>query len=472
MTSARSICGFRRRLGRGWGRGLARGSGRRLWRGLGRRLWAWRTLALALGLAGLLSGVAALRLPLLVRAQSSREAYRDAFRAWRDADPPLESDAARAGAGWAQRTAAAGALAARYTAARAEFLRAAVADVNQSLAWLRNARQPPDPEIAPAVDMQTTISASTALVSMQISTYAGDPDPTLVPLRQALERERSALVALSSAMSERQRAASRVVSAGIAAEQARAQAMQPYQSMASALTDVAAGTDQEAQAWAEYYRKLGDSAQVPVSVAVPAGNGEVRINNPARRGDGAVPVNPGQGGAGPGPAGQGAAGPGAVAQGNPALGGVAVVPHINNPAVGAPELSARVNNPPPIAPPATVTSRYAGNWTFPTVGGMYHGPRPQSVALVLQEAGGQLSGTLQVRFAPFGDVKTASDLRFEFSGMAVAGRVQSLPLVTSEGAKGKIDLIPGPAFNLLEVNFYTDRQAGKVSQGNVLLIRK
>jgi hypothetical protein len=273
-------------------------------------------------------------------------------------------------------------------------------------------------------------------------------------------------------VSERQRAASRLVSADIAVEQARAQAAQPYQSMVAALTEVSAGTDQEAQAWAEYYRKLGDSAEVPVSVAAPpVGNGEVRINNPARRG--------GNGAPGSGPA------PGQVnpAQGNVVPGGVAAgVPRINNPAVGnpavgdaaggAPELSARVNNPPQTAPPSSAAGRYAGNWTFPIVGGMYHGPQPQSVQLDVQEAGGQLTGTLQARFGPFGDVKTASDLHFEFSGMAVAGRVQSLPLVTSEGAKGKIDLIPGPAFNLLEVNFYTDRHAGKVSQGNLLLIRK
>jgi hypothetical protein len=317
--------------------------------------------------------------------------------------------------------------------------------------------------------MQTVISASTGLVSTQISTYAGDPDPSLVPLRQALERERSALVALSSAVSERQRAASKLVSAGIAVEQTRAQAMQPYQSMVAGLTEVSAGTDQEAQEWAEYYRKLGDGAQVPVSAAVPpaAGNGEVRINNPARRGNGAAPgpgqVNPGQGNVV-----QGGVAVGAPRINNPAVGN----PAVGNPAVGTPELSARVNNPPQTAAPSSGASRYAGNWTFPTVGGMYHGPQPQSIELVVQEAGGQLSGTLQARFGPFGDVKTASDLHFEFSGMAVAGRVQSLPLVTSEGAKGKIDLIPGPAFNLLELNFYTDRHAGKVSQGNLLLIRK
>jgi hypothetical protein len=44
--------------------------------------------------------------------------------------------------------------------------------------------------------------------------------------------------------------------------------------------------------------------------------------------------------------------------------------------------------------------------------------------------------------------------------------------MTSDGANGTIELIPGSAFNLLEVNFTTDPRPGKVRQGNVVLVKK
>ena len=39
-------------------------------------------------------------------------------------------------------------------------------------------------------------------------------------------------------------------------------------------------------------------------------------------------------------------------------------------------------------------------------------------------------------------------------------------------AKGKIELIPGPAFNLLEVNLTIEPRPGKVQQANFLLVKK
>ena len=248
--------------------------------------------ALLLALAAAVSfGLRGTRWEPVVLAQSSRDAYREAFKAWREADPSLESDAARAKAGYSQRTESATAAAARYVAARLAFQRAAIADADQSASWLRSARQVPEPDFAPALDVQTLIATSTELVSSQISTYADDPDPALTSLRQALGRERSALVALSSAIGERQKAVFKTASADLAAEQARTQALQSYQSMRSALSDAATGMSQESLAWADYYRRLSDSVQILAAAAAPpaptvvtAGNTEVRINNPARKG--------------------------------------------------------------------------------------------------------------------------------------------------------------------------------------------
>jgi hypothetical protein len=58
------------------------------------------------------------------------------------------------------------------------------------------------------------------------------------------------------------------------------------------------------------------------------------------------------------------------------------------------------------------------------------------------------------------------------SGPITSSRTQQLTLETTEGAKGIIDLIPGGAFNLLEINFYTDLKPGKIRQGNMVLLKK
>jgi hypothetical protein len=44
--------------------------------------------------------------------------------------------------------------------------------------------------------------------------------------------------------------------------------------------------------------------------------------------------------------------------------------------------------------------------------------------------------------------------------------------MTGDGTPGTIELIPGPAFNLLEVNFQTDPQPNKIRLGNFILVKK
>ena len=63
-------------------------------------------------------------------------------------------------------------------------------------------------------------------------------------------------------------------------------------------------------------------------------------------------------------------------------------------------------------------------------------------------------------------------VRFDFLGELKNTRNQVFTLETSDGAKGSIELIPGPAFNLLEVNFQTEPKAGKIRQANVVLVKK
>jgi hypothetical protein len=44
--------------------------------------------------------------------------------------------------------------------------------------------------------------------------------------------------------------------------------------------------------------------------------------------------------------------------------------------------------------------------------------------------------------------------------------------MTSDGTSGTLELIPGPAFNLLEVNFLTDPRANAIRAGNFILVKK
>jgi hypothetical protein len=446
-----------------------------------------RTWGRLITAAGLLAVVAALS------AQSGRDAYREAFRDWRQADPDLERDAATS-PDLSQRTGTNAAAAARYSTARAAYLRAAVAEANQSMDALNASRLTPQTDLAPAVDLQKLVAASTELVTKQIGTYADDPDPGLQPVRQALTRERSALLALSGAVSERQAAVTKAGGAWVAVEQARVHAVEPHQAVLGALQGESSAMEQETLAWAEYYRLLAEAARAPsatppastTSAATPATTpsaplpdaaspnavvtGGVRINNPARN-----PANAG-GGAGAsaavGPAVGAAVNPsaGPLVSTGPAISDAAASAgvRINNPA-GNP--TPRINNPAPAPVAGSSMNRFVGSWTFP-MGGLYHGPEPDVADLEVKEDGGNLTGKLNARFWPFGDIKAVTTVRFEFSGAFGTGRVQSFPLVTSDGAKGSIDLIPGPAFNLLEINYYTDRVPGKLTRGNLLLIRK
>ena len=395
--------------------------------------------------AGIIAAVAALS------AQSGRDAYRDAFKTWRQADPNLELDAATS-PDLSQRTGPAAAAAARYAVARAAYLRNSGAQASQSLQGL-NTRLNPDADLAPAVDMQKLVAQFTSQVSMQISTYADEADPALQPVRQALTKERAALVALSGAISDRQKTVTNATGALLAVEQARERTAEPFQAMAGALQGAASGMDQEAMAWTEYYRLLAAGAAPPVAPATAnptegearSGNtplviGGVRINNPSPN----------------------------LAKGAASEPAAAGEPRANNPS-GA--IAPRINNPATLPVNTPSGSRFLGSWTYPP-GGLYHGPQPDTADFEVNQEGGKLTGTLDVNFWPFGDITSKTSLHLEFSGTPGTKRAQSFPLVTSEGVKGSIDLIPGPAFNLLEINFYTERSPGKMTQGNLMLLRK
>ncbi len=116
--------------------------------------------------------------------------------------------------------------------------------------------------------------------------------------------------------------------------------------------------------------------------------------------------------------------------------------------------------------------RYVGAWIYPTIGTHYHGMQPESVDLMVREENGQASGTLAARFKlPAGSTDNPA-VRFAFAGALGGTRAQKFAVTTASGATGTLELIPGPAFNLLEVNFNIADKPGMIHQGNFLLIKK
>jgi hypothetical protein len=132
---------------------------------------------------------------------------------------------------------------------------------------------------------------------------------------------------------------------------------------------------------------------------------------------------------------------------------------------GRPSIQTRGITPVPL-------SRYIGEWSYPKLNPLYSGPEPQFVELVVREDNRRATGTLTVRFKVPPDSRVDPGLHGDLTGTFENVRNQVFNLQTSDGGKGKIELIPGPAFNLLEVNLTIEPRPGKVQQANFLLVKK
>ena len=213
-------------------------------------------------------------------------------------------------------------------------------------------------------------------------------------------------------MAERRKSTDAVSTAAQQMEQAHTSALEPARAILEGAKDARADTSREAAAWAEYYRKVGEAAEgsaTPITLPPPPGVPSATIANP-------------------------------------------------------------VAAPPTITPLPLV--RYIGSWTYPATGGQFHGAQPESIDLQVDEENGQLKGTLTARFKlPRGSTGEPV-LNFDFSGALQPTRNQMFNLTTANGVKGTVELIPGSAFNLLELNFQTDPNPGKVRQADVVLIKR
>ena len=343
-------------------------------------------------------------------AQRSRDDYRAAYRQWRQTDPNLERDAVGGGAPVAQRADRLAAEAVKSAAARKAFLEGEAQDETQQIAWLEHATISPESPATSTKADAAFVASETATVARTIATFANDPDRGIQQLRQTLAREKAALDALGPLIVQRKKAADAAGASDGAIAQARSKVLDRSHAMLEALKDATAETQREGAAWVEYYRKIGEGAQ---GTAAPI-----------------TEVLPG-------------------------------VP------------PATVNN--PIPAPPTVTplplARYVGAWTFPA-NGLYHGAQPEFFDVLVHEEKGRATGTAFARFKiPAGSTGDPI-LRFDFSGTFQPTQRQVFNLVTTEGAKGTLELIPGTAFNLLEVNFQTEMKPGKIRQADVVLVKK
>jgi hypothetical protein len=384
-----------------------------------------RGVCLALLIAGLFCATAGLL------AQSGRDAYRQAFDFWQQTQAGLERDAGTGGAPLLTLADRSAAAAANFEAARAAFAKSTATELAKRRKILDS------PSVRSSADLLPPAVASLAgaellTLNKAIARFAADKDPGIQQLRQSLERERVALVALTNSIETRKEAVTAALQADAPLEQARLKTAEAFGSEASQLMQNTARLEKEAAAWADYYTTLANAIQ--------------NANAPAPA---AVPT--------PTPA------------GTPESTPVAMPPAAIISSTAAANVSAPAPRNDSISPVPLV--RYVGEWTFPSVNGIFHGAAPISVELTVRESQGHVDGTLSGRFKPPAGV-TDPAVQFTFEGDIAATPTQRFTLRTNDGRSGVIELIPGPAFNLLEVNFQADPRANKIRGGNFILVKK
>ena len=349
---------------------------------------------------------------LMLIAQSARDGYRASYRTWRQADPNLERDAATGSAALGARADAVANHAARFGADRRAFLEAAARDSEQKVASF-SAPLVPGPKIGPGAG--EFVASQLATVRRAINTFADDPDPGIQQVRSLLERENRALAGISAAAAERQKGAAEADGALTQVEDARTKLATISREYAGDLKKSADSVALETAQWADYYRKLSDGVRGSLTAPMPTSS-------------------------------------------------LSTAPLAGQPDDGP------INVAPSITPVPLV--RYTGDWVFGP-GGASHGAKPESVDLVVRENNGHCDGHFTARFILPAAGVTDPVLRFEFSGDFKNTRNQQFVLQTSDGSAGTIDLIPGAAFNLLEINVQIPgAKAGKIRAANIVLIKK
>lgn len=395
----------------------------------------------------------------LLLAQSP-DAYRQAYAAWQSASANLEVDAAKAGELLAVKTDAASPAAVKYEEARKAFFEAQSAPLKEAAQRLEPMQLPADSSAAKAAD--DMVASQEAALAKNIAVLGSDPDEGIRQLRQALEKERAALLAIRDASAARKAAASAAQTAAAAAEYARTGATENSIAIAANFQQSADAETKLVDAWPAYYRSLaegarGKSAAATVSTIAPA-----RVAQPAAANSSST--NPA---ASTNPAPAASVPPRAPAANQPAnttASGPAIAnPVIANSTSGATAAAGTVQPPVPL-------TRYTGSWGWTQGVSNYYGEPPTMFDVIVKLDNGQVQGIVSAAFI----VGRSRDpvVRFTFNGPLQATRNQVFALKTNDGTTGTVELIPGPAFNLLEVKFNLDAAPRKVSVSDVTLLKK
>lgn len=352
-----------------------------------------------------------LALAPFIWAQSPRDEYRRQYERWRQTEPTLEGDAAAAAGDLPARVQRASAAARAYLAARIEFLDGIAREAADQLKRMQDLGAATPQLAGPSPQVQSMVTGTAETVSRIADSFGTTADPGIRQVRNALQQERAALDAISQAMGATRQAMGTATVAGIDVEAARQNLLRAYQGVAAARSQAADQMQKSGAVWEAYYQALANPP-----AAVSSGT--------------APPAKP------------------TIAAAAPAI---------------------------EVVRPVTITPlpllRYIGAWTFPS-GGIFHGTQPQTVDITVREENGHVTGIFYARFAIPAGSFTDPVVQFNFEGNLTANRNQVFNLRTGEGTTGTIELIPGPAFNLLEVNFQTEMRSNRVRSGNFLLVKK
>jgi len=344
--------------------------------------------------------------------QTGRDAYRQAYDVWQQAQTNLERDAGTGGAPQVAQADRSAAAAESFEATRIAFLKSSAQEAAQRRQILQTPVAKASPDLMPPA-VAGIAATELQSVTRAIAKFATDQDRGIQQLRQSMERERIALAALTDTIQARQKTVAATSAAADALEQARAKTAGAFADQASQFSQTVAQMEMEGTAWANYYDKLAEAIQTANAPAPPPVNLTTNITT----------------------------------------------------------------NVSPAAPRNTSASpiplvRYVGDWTYPKVNGIFHGAQPESVELEVNEKDGHVDGTLEARFKLSPGVANDPVVEFKFAGDIAATPTQKFSLMTSDGTPGVLELIPGPAFNLLEVNFQADPRTNKMRAGNFILVKK
>ena len=198
----------------------------------------------------------------------TRSAYQQAYREWQQGDPNLEHDAGSAGEALIPRTEKAAADAGKFISARRAYYDAQRAEIAEKLQALQPVTLPVETDGVKTAEAY--LSPQETSIANSIGLFSGDSDPGIKQLRQALEKERQALIALKSAIGTRENPLDTAAEAHDRVDHAAGRASEGAKVIAASFAQSEHAAEQLAEAWPFYYRAVSSGARgLQISGAMP-----------------------------------------------------------------------------------------------------------------------------------------------------------------------------------------------------------